>query len=207
MPDSQEIRMYFHGPVAPENDSMTYLKEQQPIAGHQRTFLAVSSDGINFTMKNNVVLGSSYFRVWQWQGDWYALGMPGILYRSQDGGLTFEVGKQVFSDDCRHTAVALNGNILKVYYSQVGDCPERIRMSTIQLDDDWQNWEATPPTEVIQPVETWEGVDEPLEPSIRGLATTPVNQLRDPAVFEEEGHRYLLYSYAGEQGIALTQLS
>jgi hypothetical protein len=30
-----------------------------------------------------------------------------------------------------------------------------------------------------------------------------VRQLRDPAIFEEDGRRYLLYSVAGEQGIAI----
>jgi hypothetical protein len=33
-----------------------------------------------------------------------------------------------------------------------------------------------------------------------------VRQLRDPAVFEEGGHRYLLFCVAGEQGIAIAKL-
>ena len=32
-------------------------------------------------------------------------------------------------------------------------------------------------------------------------------QLRDPAIFAEEGRLYLLYSVAGEQGIAIARLS
>ena len=33
-----------------------------------------------------------------------------------------------------------------------------------------------------------------------------VNQLRDPAIFQEQDKTYLLYSYAGESGIAITEL-
>ena len=35
----------------------------------------------------------------------------------------------------------------------------------------------------------------------------PVNQLRDPAIFEEGGRIFLLYAIAGEQGIAIGELS
>jgi hypothetical protein len=35
----------------------------------------------------------------------------------------------------------------------------------------------------------------------------PVNQLRDPAIFEEDGRIYLLYAIAGEQGIAIGELT
>jgi hypothetical protein len=34
-----------------------------------------------------------------------------------------------------------------------------------------------------------------------------VNELRDPAVFEEGGRIYLLYSVAGERGIALAEVT
>jgi len=33
-----------------------------------------------------------------------------------------------------------------------------------------------------------------------------VNQLRDPAIFEEDGRVWLLYAIAGESGIALAEL-
>lgn len=206
MPETQQIRMYFHGPVAPENDGMRHLAQQHPILGHQRTFVASSTDGIHFTIEHENVLGTSYFRVWQWRNQCYAIGMPGILYRSQDGGLTFEIGHTLFSKDFRHAAVALDGDTLKIYYTMVGDCPERILLSTVDLSEDWQEWQASSPVDVLRPVEAWEGANEALVSSVRGLATEPVNQLRDPAIYEEDNHRYLLYSFAGERGIAITQL-
>jgi hypothetical protein len=33
-----------------------------------------------------------------------------------------------------------------------------------------------------------------------------VNQLRDPAIFEEDGRIYLLYSIAGEAGIGIAEI-
>jgi hypothetical protein len=37
-------------------------------------------------------------------------------------------------------------------------------------------------------------------------AAQAVHQLRDPAVYEEDGRTYLLYSVAGESGIAMAEL-
>ena len=53
---------------------------------------------------------------------------------------------------------------------------------------------------------SWEGADKPNEPSIRSTAYGHVNQLRDPAIFEEDGNVYLLYAVAGESGIGLAQV-
>ena len=46
----------------------------------------------------------------------------------------------------------------------------------------------------------------PVEPSWRGSVDVPVNQLRDPTIFEEVGRVYLLYSVVGERGIALARV-
>jgi hypothetical protein len=44
-------------------------------------------------------------------------------------------------------------------------------------------------------------------PSIRSTAYAHVNQLRDPAIFEENGRVYLFYAVAGESGIAIAELA
>jgi hypothetical protein len=41
---------------------------------------------------------------------------------------------------------------------------------------------------------------------VRSTAYGHVNQLRDPALYEEEGIVYLLYAVAGESGIALARV-
>ena len=59
---------------------------------------------------------------------------------------------------------------------------------------------------MLRPEHSWEGADKPNEPSIRSTAYGHVNQLRDPAIYEEDGNVYLLYAVAGESGIALAQV-
>ena len=188
---SGTVRMYYHG-----LDTATRK---------QHTRVAVSRDGVHFEARPEI-LGRPYFRAFFHDGWWYALAMPGILYRSTDGLTGFERGPQLFDSSMRHSALLQRGGGLHVFWSRVGDCPERILCSTVALDGDWRSWRAGPASEVLEPEESWEGADRPLEPSVRGWADEPVRQLRDPAIFEEDGRTYLLYAVAGESGIALAEL-
>ena len=188
--DQRMVRMYYHG-----------VSE----AGPQVSRVALSPDGVTFRARDEV-LGNSYFRVFRWDSWHYALGMPGVFYRSRDGLSGFEVGPTLFTPDMRHSAVWVQRDMLHVFYSDVGDSPERILHATIDLTADWTDWEVSPPATVLEPELEYEGADLPLEPSVRGLATRRVRQLRDPAIFEEDGDLYLLYSVAGESGIAAARL-
>lgn len=78
-------------------------------------------------------------------------------------------------------------------------------VSTIELSTGWSTWTATPGVEVLRPERTWEGADAPVIASQRSTAYGHVNQLRDPAVFEEGGRVFLLYAVAGESGIAIAE--
>ena len=89
----------------------------------------------------------------------------------------------------------------------VGDEPEHILLSTVDISGDWSTWEASGPRSVLKPEKDWEAADLPLEASVRDAINVRVRQLRDPAVFEEDGRTYLLYSVAGEAGIAIAELS
>ena len=80
-------------------------------------------------------------------------------------------------------------------------------MSTIELTNDWNDWQESPEVEVLRAEFDWEGADAPVEPSVRSTAYGHVNQLRDPALFVEDGVVYLLYAVAGESGIALARVS
>jgi hypothetical protein len=193
-PQGRRIVMYYHGPDESE--------------GRQVTRVAVSGDGLAFAARPQV-LGPSYFRVFRHDGWHYALAMPGIFLRSADGLSRFEPGPQRFEAagvKMRHSAVCLRGRTLHVFYSRIGDCPEHILHSTVELSGDWMDWRPTEPTSVLKPETAYEGADQPLEPSVAGLARTPVRQLCDPAVFEEDARTYLLYSVAGESGIAIAEL-
>lgn len=190
----QRLLMYFHG-ADTETDFET----------PQYTRLAVSDDGLHFTQCSDN-LGSSYWRVFNHQGLFYTLEMPGVFKRSSHPGGPFETGPTLFSDQMRHSAVAVRGNNLEVFYSNVGDNPESIVHTCIDISEDWQHWSTGIQTIVAAPHGSAEGADCRALPSQRGMAVEPVRQLRDPALYEENGDWYLLFSVAGEQGIAIARL-
>ena len=186
-----ELRMYFHCHERSTNSMVT--------------FVARSTDGIHFVPQREA-LAPGFVRVFQWHGEYYALAMPGVLYRSRDGLTGFVKGPTLFGSNMRHSAVAQTGaNDLWVLYSNVGEAPpEHILMTRIRLIGDWMGWKAEPPQSLLEPQTTYEGVDFPLRPSVRG-GKTNVRELRDPALYHEDKW-YLFYSVAGESGIALAEL-
>lgn len=187
----REIRMYYHGCC-------------QPTPPQQLTRVALSTDGLHFTAREEV-LGISYWRGFTWGGWHYGLAMPGVFYRSRDPLSGYEEGPTLFTPDMRHSAVQLVGDTLRVFYTNVGDCPERILLSEIALTGDWSSWTASDPVTVLEPELSYEGADLPLVPSVRGAIHEPVRQLRDPCIFEEGGRSWLLYAVAGEHGIAIAE--
>ena len=203
---NRRIVMYYHGPALSRETAATDpITQRFPTLGGQRSFVATSIDGINFQSQTEV-LGPSYFRIFQWQGWTYALGMPGIFYRSRDGFTDFVQGPIRFNRNMRHSALLQQGHELHVFYSEVGDCPEHIKVATIDLRADWMDWEPTSPTTVLLPELVYEGSDLPLEPSERGAIHGRVHQLRDPGIFVEGDQVYLIYSIAGEAGLAMGEL-
>ena len=105
----------------------------------------------------------------------------------------------------RHVALHQLGNRLWVYYSNIGDAPERILRCRIELSGDWRTWKTLAPEEVLRPETEWEGAREALRKSAAGAMKGRENALRDPAIFVEDGRVYLLYSVAGESGIAIAE--
>ena len=196
--DRKEIRMYFHQP-GPKNS---------PIPG-QVSFVALSGDGLHFAARAEV-LGKFYFRVFRYRGWYYAFAKndnaDGLIYRSRDGLTGFEEGPH-YIPGVRHTAMWIDGDTLHLLYTKAGDKPERILLSTVDLLRDWKSWRVSEPQVLLEPEKDYEGASLPLKPSTYGAAKGPVRQLRDPAVFAEGAERYLLYSVAGEQGIAMAKLT
>jgi hypothetical protein len=187
---ARRIVMYYHGLEG---------------VGRQVTRVATSANGIDFKARPEI-LGPSYFRVFHHQAMTYALAMPGQLYRSRDGLSDFEPGPVLFNPNMRHAALLPRGDEMLVFWTRVGDAPERILLSRIGLTGDWRQWNDGAPTEVLRPERNWEGADAPLTPSVRSTAYGQVNQLRDPAIFEENGRTFLLYAVAGESGIGLAEV-
>ncbi len=173
--------------------------------GEQVTRAATSADGIRFAARPEI-LGKTYFRTFT-HGDYiYAMAMRGQFYRSKNALSGFEEGPLLFNPNMRHAAFLKRGSTLLVFWTQVGTAPEAIQLSTIDLSGDWTTWKDTAPIEVLRPERVWEGSDAPRRPSLRSTAYGHVNQLRDPAVFEENGRMFLLYAVAGESGIGIAEL-
>ena len=127
--DRREIRMYYHGML--DN-------------GEQRTRVAVSTDGIVFAARPEL-LGNSYFRVFRHRGWHYALVMPGEVRRSRDGLTGFESGPVLFRPEMRHAAVRYREDALDVFWTRVGDAPERILHSRVRIDGEWTEWQDEAP--------------------------------------------------------------
>ncbi|MAX27791.1 MAG: hypothetical protein CMJ19_25125 [Phycisphaeraceae bacterium] len=190
--ENQRLIMYYHGPYGDA----------------QRSFVSTSNDGLNFTTQTNN-LGPFYFRVFEHEGYHYAFAkntnIDTVLLRSKDGMTNFEEGPH-FLPNARHTAILKRGDQLSLFYTRFRDAPEHIMVSNMSLQGDWQNWQPGEPSMVMKPEMDFEGVNEPLIPSQPGPIAGMVNQLRDPAIYEEDGKVYLLYSCAGEHAIAIGQL-
>ena len=193
--ESKTLRLYFHGADRP-----TGFREAQ------YTRVALSPDGLNFAARPEI-LGRAYMRTVRYQGWYYAMAMPGIFYRSRDGLTDFEEGPTLFPSNMRHAALLVREDRLLVFYTRVGDVPEHIVACEILLTDDWHDWRPGTTVSVLEPERDYEGANLALRPSVRGLAGEPVRELRDPAIFEEDGKTYLLYAVAGESGIALAELA
>ena len=193
------FRMYFHG-LGPKTGDC------------HCTSVAESKDGLHFT----TVLGSdtikdAYLRQFDWKGYDYFVGRLGKLWRSSSGVDKFEEGPNPFLQinkqaALRHSAILLRYGSLLVFYSRMGDKPERIVVSEIKLNGDWKTWKASEPIVVLEPEKAYEGANLELKASEPGNAKTRLRELRDPAIFTDDGKTYLLYSIQGESGIAIAEL-
>ena len=61
--------------------------------------------------------------------------------------------------------------------------------------------------DVLRPERDWEGAKLPITASKAGAVKGRQHALRDPGIFvDTDGRRYLLYSVAGESGLAIAEL-
>ena len=170
----------------------------------QFTQSSESTDGLHFALRP-AITKVSYLRVFPLDGYLYGMARLGQLLRSTDPLAAFEIGANPFdggpyAERVRHVATLLRGRTLFVFFTGIGDAPERLMLSTIDLAVDWKSWKASPPVELLRPEAPYECPGLPNVPSAAGEIEGPARQLRDPAIFEEAGKTYLFYSICGEQG-------
>ena len=188
--ERQQIRLYYHGRL--DN-------------GQQRTRVAISSNGVDFIAREPI-LATSYLRLFRHDDWFYALTMPAQLYRSRDGLADFEAGPRLTDAPIRHHALLERDGHWYLFWTRVGDRPERILVSEIEMTGGWRDWRLAEPQDVHRAERDWEGGNLPPNASEYGAVSGRVNQLRDPAIFEEDGRIFLLYALAGEQGIGIGEL-
>lgn len=212
----RRILMWVHGwwtnnepwPQADPKSTSAWARER---GYEQFTQVSTSGDGIHFEGEKPITR-TSYVRVFRFEDMYYGLASLGLLARSREPLGEFELGPNPFGETdyrnrVRHVALLRRGTQLPVFFSAIGDAPERILMSTIDLGGSWQSWKPSPPVEVLQPERDYECVNLANEPSRAGEIAGPARQLRDPAVLEEEGRVWLFYTVCGEQGIAVAEVN
>jgi len=193
------IRMYYHGLLW---------------NGDQQTRIAYSDDGLNFEPREPL-LGSPYFRVFEYDGFVYASAWRGVILRARHWDGPFDTSRQIvplgaggeLGDGIRHAEVHRRGDRLHVFYTRIGDMPEGIQHAEVDLTRPFESWLASEPTTILEPELAWEGADLPLAASIMGGLDGPVRELRDPCVFQNaDGTTYLFYCGAGESSIGLARI-
>lgn len=176
----------------------------------QFTQSAVSTDGLRFQAQP-AITKTSYLRVFKRGDTFYGVSRLGLVSRSADPLAAFAPGTNLFRDTphagrVRHVALVQKSDRLDLYFTAIGDAPERVLYTAVDLSGDWTTWRAGTVREVIAPETQYECADLPDAPSASGDISTPVKQIRDPFVFEEGSRSLLYYAVCGEQGIAAAEL-
>lgn len=228
---NQEFVLYYHGP-----------SEHNGNDKGQSTVVATSADGLNFNMPSDggqsghgtkpVILGESYFRVFEEAGRFYAFSNTGDIWKAPadpftpPGGYDYskdywDRGPNPFVDGARaqgwplirprHFGALKRGNILYAILTYKEDRPERVKMATFDFDKlsaDYNSWAPRfPEQELLSAQSGWEGGQFPPLASQSGAQVGGVNQLRDPGAFvDSDGRTYLFYCGQGEAAIGLAQL-
>jgi hypothetical protein len=202
--------MWTEGQRWPERraDALAWVKQH----GYgQFTQAAESSDGLTFQGRP-AITRQSYLRVFPFQGRFYGMARLGQLLRASNPLEAFELGGSPFRDSpyagrVRHVTLLETNGLLHVVFSAIGDAPESILHTTIQMKGDWQEWRIGPVSTVLVPEAPYECPNLPVAKSEVGEIDRPARQLRDPALFQDEGTLYLFYTFCGEQGIAGAELT
>lgn len=205
--NENKLRMYFHA-------------RSRSRGREQWTYAAVSTDGINFEPLVDSPLAPFYMRIFYFRGEYYGITKGGNIWRSRDGLSAFEQGINLFdhslseeiwhnsSPSVRHLALDFEEEErLKIYFSRIGDFPERILETNVCLSPkDWNKWKVTEIREVIRPEEYYEGSGYKVRTSSSGPSIEEENALRDPYLFKYRNKKYLFYTVCGEYGIAVCEL-
>ena len=126
-------------------------------------FFFQAEDGIRDLIVTGVqtcALPISYFGVFEYKDSQYAFSMPGVIYKKISK--KFTPVNNIFDYDVRHSGVLVQDDFLYIFYSRVGDKPESILMSYVDMTKPSVMWKASEPVMVLKPEMDWEGANLPL---------------------------------------------
>ena len=208
---NRRIVMYYHG----------LLRN-----GDQQTRLATSTDGLNFTPQAPL-LGPPYFRATRLDGVIYLSMWEGRLGRMTSWQGPVELAPRIYDGDhlpphvsgrdpsrpgqsggrqIRHGHIFAHEGRLHMTFSRIGDGPERCLHCEVVPADDWADWRFGPVSDLLRPAPGWEGGDLPIRASIMGTAWDRLHELRDPALFTDNGQVYMAYCGGAESGLGIARV-
>ena len=188
--EEESLEMFFHGL---DHD------------GEQRSLCAVSNDGLNWRVQSKRI-NQTYLRVFRYNHNKYAIAWGGQILRQNSSGI-FEMGPWSFGDrGHRHAGVLVRGDKLHIVWTRIGDAPEQILYSTIDISHSWRDWYATEAQVILKPKFDWEGANLPISTSSIGGLAKQEHALRDPFLFEQSDEVYMVYTGGGETSIGIAKL-
>ena len=211
LPAEQRVRMFFHCPY--NRSAVTPGSRWVGGRAAQLTFAAVSLDGgRTFRLESRTPVAPFYLRTFRMSGQHYTSGlalvdmeMHGVLLQASDG-FNFAPHPQATGvlRRMRHGFVLpkQSEQSALLFFTRVGDAPERILVATLRINDGELQWPPTEASSLLAPT-VEEGGGAPVAPSKRGGVDHRVHQLRDPAALRCCGARtFLFWAFGGEQGVA-----
>jgi hypothetical protein len=206
--ESKTLNLFFHSRV--------------PGSREQQTFLATSKDGVSFDLKPMISFLPFYLRVCVHNGGVFGVTKGGNFFshigsdfsngwRYLDNidspGLEFEKFNYFNENgNMRHLHIVSHKETLLVFYTRIGDAPERIYAKSLKVHPDNSHLEISEEIEVMRPQIAFECQTASITKSQPGLSETFELAFRDPFVFTENELNLLFYSYGGESGIAVCQI-
>ena len=187
--------------------------------GKQPTAVFTSPDLLHWNISNVadpfVANNLFYARLFHYKGQLYGIAKSQetstgsmVLFESTSFRSDYKVIHKL-AQGVRHVGLHRKQDTLFIFFTLIGDEPERIFLSTIDLTQPPSKWELRPGPEIMKPPNT----NSPLKISKPGAAPCHhVQELRDPFFFPDEDEAEnqlkgtLFYTLAGEQAIGASSL-
>ena len=139
------------------------------------------------------------------------------MFRSKNKFSKFKFQKNIFNKyndkyhnkkgSVRHLCLLKRNEYLEIFFTKIGDKPERIYRGILSLIYEQKKWKVVKIKEILRPTKVYEGSKIKLKKSEPGPSKKIENAVRDPYILIDKNKTYLFYSIKGEKGIALAKIN